>query len=146
VTYSFSLQDAGGYDAWDPLPANSTAYGLPYGKQYYELFPVKMVPGVSMPGDLTIEAGETATAEYARALRRHLQCDVLLTSVPDLPLQSPRVSILRVCPYTTARFSLVEATERNWVFHILVSVLPTQAPSRLELTLQQVLRPISGKP
>ncbi|KAI0593603.1 peptidase S8/S53 domain-containing protein [Biscogniauxia sp. FL1348] len=65
VTYNFSLQDAGGYEAYIPTTPGQTELLIPRIKWYSELVPVEMTPGVAMPdGDLTLAPGETKTVEF----------------------------------------------------------------------------------
>lgn len=64
VTYTFSLQDAGGYEAYTPAGPVFQSF-LPQIKSYPDLVPVKMTPDVVLPqGDFTVAPGETKTAEY----------------------------------------------------------------------------------
>ncbi|KAI1846594.1 hypothetical protein JX266_007167 [Neoarthrinium moseri] len=64
VTYRFSLQAAGGYEPWRPLPPNTTMYAVPGLKLYNQIDPLSIEPGVVLPEDLTIGAGEKQTAEF----------------------------------------------------------------------------------
>ena len=64
VTYNFTLQDAGGFEAWIPVPEGEEPSGLnsrtPY---YFDLKPVKMIPDVSFPeGEFTVEPGKSKKA------------------------------------------------------------------------------------
>ncbi|KAG4220214.1 hypothetical protein PC116_g31307 [Phytophthora cactorum] len=64
VTYTFSLQDAGGYDSWKPIVPGHPQSFVPGLKLYPDVNPVKMTPGVSFPkGDFTVAPGETKTAQ-----------------------------------------------------------------------------------
>ncbi|KAI8965200.1 subtilisin-like protein [Daldinia sp. FL1419] len=65
VTYKFSLQDAGGYDSWNPIVPGHQEPFIPALKLYPEVNPVKMTPEVSFPaGDFTVAPGETKTAKF----------------------------------------------------------------------------------
>ncbi|KAG8167851.1 hypothetical protein KVR01_003540 [Diaporthe batatas] len=55
VTYKFTLQGAGGFEAWDP--------DLPEVNQYGDIVLVEFDPTVDLPGDLTVEPGQKATVE-----------------------------------------------------------------------------------
>ncbi len=62
VTYKFQLQDAAGFEAWQPY--DDFYYGTPRPKVLDELTPVKMVPKVSFPGGtFTVKPGETKQAQ-----------------------------------------------------------------------------------
>ncbi|KAI2606174.1 subtilisin-like protein [Hypoxylon fragiforme] len=65
VTYNFSLQDAGGYDAWLPVVPGKPQSFVPEIKLYPDVFPVKMTPGITFPeGVFTVGPGESKTAEF----------------------------------------------------------------------------------
>ncbi|ETS72929.1 hypothetical protein PFICI_15321 [Pestalotiopsis fici W106-1] len=64
VTYEFSLQPAGGYESWTPLPPGSTEYAVPGFELYAYVTPEEMIPDVILPQALTIGPGDTATAEF----------------------------------------------------------------------------------
>ncbi|KAF3058416.1 C5a peptidase [Daldinia childiae] len=65
ITYTFSLQDAGGYDSWSPIIPGHPQSFIPGLKLYPEINPVKMTPEVSFPkGDFTVAPGEKKTAEF----------------------------------------------------------------------------------
>lgn len=65
VTYTFALQDFGGYEAWiQKIPGAEQGF-VPTLKLYVDTVPAKMVPEVAMPlGDFTVGPGETKTAKY----------------------------------------------------------------------------------
>ncbi|CAK7222069.1 hypothetical protein SEUCBS140593_004772 [Sporothrix eucalyptigena] len=63
VTYKFKLQDAGGFEAWQPEDDNF--YGSPRPKVLNELTPIKIVPKVSFPGGtFTVQPGQTKQAQF----------------------------------------------------------------------------------
>ncbi|ERS98380.1 hypothetical protein HMPREF1624_05164 [Sporothrix schenckii ATCC 58251] len=63
VTYKFQLQDAGGFEAWQPFDEN--LYGTPRPKVLNELTPIKIAPKVSFPGGtFTVKPGETKQAQF----------------------------------------------------------------------------------
>ncbi|CAK7224769.1 hypothetical protein SCUCBS95973_005629 [Sporothrix curviconia] len=63
VTYKFQLQDAAGFESWQPFDEN--VYGSPRPKVLVELAPVKMAPKVSFPGGtFTVQPGETKEAQF----------------------------------------------------------------------------------
>ncbi|KAI1653822.1 subtilisin-like protein [Daldinia decipiens] len=65
ITYTFSLQDAGGYDSWNTIVPGHPQSFIPGMKLYPEVNPVKMTPKVSFPeGDFTVAPGEKKTAEF----------------------------------------------------------------------------------
>ncbi|KAI0383361.1 subtilisin-like protein [Hypomontagnella monticulosa] len=65
VTYTFSLQDAGGYEAWIPAVPGHPQSFVPSLKLYPDVNPMKMTPGVALPeGEFTVAPGETKTAEF----------------------------------------------------------------------------------
>ncbi|KAI2464028.1 subtilisin-like protein [Annulohypoxylon bovei var. microspora] len=66
VAYSFSLQDAGGYDSWSPIVPGQTQSFIPSLKLYTEINPVKMTPKVTFPdGEFVVGPAETKTAEFS---------------------------------------------------------------------------------
>ncbi|KAF1966774.1 putative minor extracellular protease vpr [Bimuria novae-zelandiae CBS 107.79] len=65
VTYNFTLQDAGGYEAYKPAVPGQSQFGVPAITQYYELVPKEMTPGIVMPeGEFIVGPGESKTAEF----------------------------------------------------------------------------------
>lgn len=63
VTYSFSLESAGGFDSWEPnAPGQPPSWGKDSFKGYYEYDPTVMVPDVLMPNEITLKSGESASA------------------------------------------------------------------------------------
>lgn len=80
VTYTFSLQDAGGFDSWTPKePGEDPSFGVPGIPYYAYINPVEMTPEVSLPDEITIGPGETATTEYAAPLTECYRDTLLLT-------------------------------------------------------------------
>lgn len=62
VTYKFQLQDAAGFESWQPYDDNY--YGTPRPKVLTELTPIKIAPKVSFPGGtFTVKPGETKQAQ-----------------------------------------------------------------------------------
>lgn len=55
VTYKFSLQGTGGFESYKP--------DMPDVMRYDEVVLVKFDPTVDLPGELTVEPGQKATAE-----------------------------------------------------------------------------------
>ncbi|OTA54818.1 subtilase [Hypoxylon sp. EC38] len=65
VTYRFSLQDAGGYDSWNPVVPGHPQSFVPSLKLYPDINPVKMTPEVTFPeGEFVVGPGETKEAEF----------------------------------------------------------------------------------
>ncbi|OTA98137.1 hypothetical protein M426DRAFT_259709 [Hypoxylon sp. CI-4A] len=65
VTYTFSLQDAAGYDSWKPVVPGKQQSFIPSLKLYDELNPVQMTPEVTFPEEsFIVGPGETKTAEF----------------------------------------------------------------------------------
>ncbi|KAK8100082.1 peptidase S8/S53 domain-containing protein [Apiospora kogelbergensis] len=65
VTYEFALESAAGFESWNPLPADSEPrYPLPNFKYYSDMTPIKLEPAVAMPEPITVQPGDTATAEF----------------------------------------------------------------------------------
>ncbi|OAA53497.1 serin endopeptidase [Niveomyces insectorum RCEF 264] len=63
VTYKFQLQDAAGFEAWQPQDDN--VEGSPRPKMLQELTPAKMTPKVTFPGGtFTVKPGETKRAQF----------------------------------------------------------------------------------
>lgn len=67
VTYTFSVQDAGGFNSWNPKVPGQVSFGVPGIILYSWLVPVAMTPEVAFPDEITVGPGETASAEYASA-------------------------------------------------------------------------------
>ncbi|EOO01237.1 putative minor extracellular protease vpr protein [Phaeoacremonium minimum UCRPA7] len=78
VTYTFSLQDAGGYESYIPAVPDHPQTFVPEIKLYGDVKPVKMVPEVAMPqGDFIVSPGETKTANFTFALPPGLNASTL---------------------------------------------------------------------
>ncbi|KAI1451585.1 subtilisin-like protein [Annulohypoxylon moriforme] len=87
VTYSFSLQDAGGYDAWNPVVPGHPQSFIPALKLYDEVNPVKMTPGVVLPdGEFVVGPAETKTAEFTFTAPEGL-------NISSLPVYSGKILI-----------------------------------------------------
>ncbi|KAI1394404.1 subtilisin-like protein [Hypoxylon trugodes] len=87
VTYKFSLQDAGGYDSWNPVVPGHPQSFIPALKLYPEVNPVKMTPGVTFPKEeFIIAPGETKTAEFTFTVPEGL-------NTSSLPVYSGKVLI-----------------------------------------------------
>ncbi|KAJ0161405.1 Minor extracellular protease vpr, partial [Colletotrichum tanaceti] len=65
VTYTFSLQDAGGYDSYEPSTPGENRPLVPGMVMYANLAPIKLAPQVSLPKEITVAPGETTSVEYA---------------------------------------------------------------------------------
>ncbi|KAH9903609.1 peptidase S8/S53 domain-containing protein [Xylariomycetidae sp. FL2044] len=114
VTYTFSLQDAGGYEAYSPSVPGQDNFFLPSIKLYSELAPVRITPGVVMPsGEFTVGPGETKTAEFIFTVPE----DVNST---NLPVYSGKILISGSngeelgIPYFGVACDLKETIEHNW--------------------------------
>ncbi|KAI1101567.1 subtilisin-like protein [Jackrogersella minutella] len=65
VTYTFALQDAGGYDSWNPAIPGEPQSFLPALKLYSDLHPEKIAPQVALPqGEFVVGPAETKVAEF----------------------------------------------------------------------------------
>ncbi|KAF9871849.1 hypothetical protein CkaCkLH20_10783 [Colletotrichum karsti] len=64
VTYSFSLQDAGGYEPYEPSVAGQQQSFVPGFHLYAEINPVKMTPEVVLPAEIAVGPGETHAVEF----------------------------------------------------------------------------------
>jgi len=88
VTYQFALQDAAGYESYNPVIPGETKSFIPSVKFYYDLIPVKMTPEVIMPQEkFKVEPGETKKAKYVFSATRLLPVNTLLIYVADLSLK-----------------------------------------------------------
>ncbi|KAF6826520.1 serine endopeptidase [Colletotrichum plurivorum] len=64
VNFKFSLQDAGGYEAYEPsIPGQQRSF-LPGMYLYADISPVKMTPEVTLPKEVTVGPGESKTVEF----------------------------------------------------------------------------------
>ncbi|KAI6090680.1 subtilisin-like protein [Hypoxylon rubiginosum] len=87
VTYTFALQDAGGYEAWIPVEPGHPQSFVPSLKLYPDVNPVKMTPGVTFPeGEFTVGPGETKTAEFTFTIPEGL-------NATNLPVYSGKILI-----------------------------------------------------
>ncbi|KAL7781385.1 subtilisin-like protein [Trichoderma afarasin] len=68
VVYSFELEPQAGVEILDPH------YGI---KTAYKLEPLRIVPPVSLPGDVVVAPGETEQVEFTFALPEHMNDDYL---------------------------------------------------------------------
>ncbi|KAF4814461.1 Minor extracellular protease vpr [Colletotrichum siamense] len=64
VTYKFSLQDAGGYESYEPSVPGQQQTFIPAIPLYPEVNPVKMTPDVALPAEVAVGPGETKTVEF----------------------------------------------------------------------------------
>ncbi|KAL0932814.1 serine endopeptidase [Colletotrichum truncatum] len=64
VTYKFSLQDAGGYEAYEPSTPGQQRSFIPSIHLYPEIIPTKMAPDVALPEEIVIGPGETKAVEF----------------------------------------------------------------------------------
>ncbi|KAI1081414.1 subtilisin-like protein [Whalleya microplaca] len=65
VTYTFALQDAGGYESWNPAIPGQPQTFVPSLRMYSDLTPVNMTPEVKLPeGQFIVGPGETKAAEF----------------------------------------------------------------------------------
>ncbi len=88
VTYAFSLQPAAGFNSYDPSVPGQPSFGLPGIPLYAWINPVEMVPEVSLPGEITIGPGETATAEYVLILLLECYREAALLTKRQVHIQS----------------------------------------------------------
>ncbi|GME30155.1 putative glucan synthase protein [Neofusicoccum parvum] len=76
LTYSFTLQDAAGFEAlwtWD-----AAVYPSPRLKKFTELTPITAVPGIEFPaGEFTVAPGETKEASFTFTLPTGLNATAL---------------------------------------------------------------------
>ncbi|KAH8203911.1 hypothetical protein TruAng_001975 [Truncatella angustata] len=86
VTYTFSLQPAGGYEPWTPLAPGTTKYAAPGLKLYAEINPVEMVPAVILPEAVTIGEGDSANIDFKFTVPQGL-------NVSNIPVYSGKVLI-----------------------------------------------------
>ncbi|KAI8280876.1 hypothetical protein K4K60_004540 [Colletotrichum sp. SAR11_57] len=73
VTYKFSLQDAGGYESYEPSVPGQQQTFIPAIPLYAEINPVKMTPEVALPTEVAIGPGETKTVDFTFNLTREAQ-------------------------------------------------------------------------
>lgn len=65
ITYEFSLEPAAGFESWKPQPpGEDLMFGWNSFKWYSDLKPIKLEPSVVMPEPITVQPGDTATAEF----------------------------------------------------------------------------------
>ncbi|TDZ21506.1 Minor extracellular protease vpr [Colletotrichum orbiculare MAFF 240422] len=65
VTYRFSVQDAGGYEAYVPSVPGEERSFIPAVPLYPEVNPVKMTPDVVLPDEVEVGPGETKAVEFS---------------------------------------------------------------------------------
>ncbi|KAJ5020048.1 Minor extracellular protease vpr [Colletotrichum sp. SAR 10_99] len=73
VTYKFSLQDAGGYESYEPSVPGQQQTFIPAIPLYAEINPVKMTPEVALPAEVAVGPGETKTVDFTFNLTREAQ-------------------------------------------------------------------------
>ncbi|KAI5860037.1 subtilisin-like protein [Durotheca rogersii] len=87
VAYTFALQDAGGYNAWEPVVPDHPQSFVPSVKLYPYIDPAKMTPKVAFPeGEFVVGPGETKTAEFTFRIPAGL-------NTSSLPVYSGKVLI-----------------------------------------------------
>ncbi|KAK6218434.1 serine endopeptidase [Colletotrichum tabaci] len=115
VTYTFSLQDAGGYEAYEPSTPGEVRSFVPGINLYAETVPIRLTPEVLLPQEITVAPGETTSVEFS-------------FSVPEganqkaLPVYSGKVLISGSngeelgIPYFGVACDLRETIENIWAY------------------------------
>ncbi|WYZ46658.1 hypothetical protein EsH8_IX_000883 [Colletotrichum jinshuiense] len=113
VTYRFSLQDAGGYESYEPSVPGETKSFVPGIPLYAEINPFKLTPEVAVPQEITVAPGETKAAEFTFSVPEG-------ANAANLPVYSGKILIsgsngeeLGV-PYFGVACDLKETIENVW--------------------------------
>ncbi|KZL83766.1 minor extracellular protease vpr protein [Colletotrichum incanum] len=115
VTYKFSLQDAGGYESYEPSTPGEQRSFVPGINLYPEINPIKLTPEVTLPQEITVAPGETKTAKFSFSVPK-------VANEKTLPVYSGKVLIsgsngegLGV-PYFGVACDLKKTIENVWAY------------------------------
>lgn len=104
ITYKFTLQPAGGFNAQSSNPSFISAF--------YELVPLTMVPKVSLPSTFTLKPGETKKAQFNFNLPTGLDESLLPIYSGKILISGSNGEELSI-PYFGAGFDLKKSMRRN---------------------------------
>ncbi|KAK1985218.1 subtilase [Colletotrichum cereale] len=115
VTYKFSLQDAGGYEAYQPSKPGVDELFVPSMYLYPSISPAKMTPGVVLAQEMTVGAGETKAAEFKFSVPEGVNADKLPVYSGKILISGSNGEELGV-PYFGVACSLNETIENVWAY------------------------------